>query len=428
MGAWNAGPGSGQGEKGARSSVQRRWANILLAITLGVFLLSLFFRHLWVARWVATAALASLAGGVADWFAVTALFRHPLGLTWLPHTSIIARNRDRIIDAIVVMVERELLSKQYLSTVLAKVDVVELAGEVAETLAKLVHTAEFQERLLQWLQWAPLESWAERLGSWLAVRAEAWSAADLGVNLLKWLIQTNQDRALFHFLAAQAESVLNSLEFTDEMEARLKSMIDNYTRTTTQKLLLGLLESLGTIDYKELSQVIRLHLLQWIHSESAFQQFELALVRIMIALRDDEKVRAAVEAGKRDLLQQIPWRRLGQVGRQEAEQAIAGGAVGRWLAEKLGELRPWLEADPARAQWLAGEVRGVATQLVERYHPWIGKLVRDNLNQMNQQEWIDKLEWYVGRDLQWIRINGTIVGGIVGVGLTVLLQLAGIRL
>ncbi|MBX5468079.1 MAG: DUF445 domain-containing protein [Firmicutes bacterium] len=407
--------------------MQRRWANILLAVALAVFLASLEFRHAAWARWVATAALASLAGGVADWFAVTALFRHPLGLKWLPHTAIIQENRDRIIDAIVVMVERELLSERYLATALAEVDLWEGLSRLAAAARDLGARSEVQQTLARLVAAIPVEAWGPAVGQWVTAAAEGWSASDLGVAALQWLVKSDHDRWLYTFLADQAEHALNSLSFTEEMEARLRTLIENYTRTTTQKLLLGLLESLGTIDYKELSQLVRQHLVRWIRSEAAFQQFELGLVRLMLALRDDPTVRAGVEAAKRDLLASLPWTDLLEGARRRILDAAAQGRLGEAWRQVWERGWAWLGRDPERREALVDQVRRGAVALLHRYHPWIGRLVRDNLNRMDQDEWIAKLEWYVGRDLQWIRINGTIVGGIVGVALTAILALAGIH-
>ena len=103
--------------------MQRRWANLALAIALLLFLGTLWFRHYLLAQYVETMALAGLAGGIADWYAVTALFRHPLGQKWLPHTSIISANRDRIIEAIATMVEQELLSVTFIEANIEKLNI-----------------------------------------------------------------------------------------------------------------------------------------------------------------------------------------------------------------------------------------------------------------------------------------------------------------
>lgn len=402
--------------------VQRRWANFSLAIALALFLIAIGFRHLAVAGYVETAALASLAGGIADWFAVTALFRHPLGLTWLPHTSIIAKNRDRIIEAIAVMVEKELLSVDFIVANIERLDVVSqlilwLKSPLSETAAESAASV-----LREAANWVDAEELARSLGSWVQTEADAWSLSDVGIALVKWMVHSENDRALFQFLSQQAVHVLNTIEFTDDMEARLKALLDNYSRTTTQKLLLGVLESLGTLDYKDLSDTVRSHLVSWIESDKAFQQFELVLVRIMMALRDDAAIREKVEGAKRGFLAEVPWSRIVTLGLEQVRRIAEEGRAGAWMTQLAHQAADSLEHDPSRREQVQRWIKDGAVALLRRYHPLVGRLVRDNLSQMNERDWIDKLEWYVGRDLQWIRINGAIVGGIVGLALYLLVQ------
>lgn len=406
--------------------MQRRWANVSLAIALALFLLALAFRHNPVAAYVLAAALASLAGGVADWFAVTALFRHPLGLKWVPHTSIIAKNRDRIIEAIVVLVQQELLSFDFIQKTLSRFSVVDRliqwlrpdAQEGPSVTDKIIR------RLIpEVIELLPTGDLGTLVYDYIDRQSEAWSASDLLANLIKWLIQSEKDREVFLFLGKEAKVVLNTVEFTGDMEQRLKAMIDQYSKTTTQKLLLGVLESLGTIDYKDLSESVRSHLMAWIDSDKAFEQFELALVRLRHGLRDDPKIRATVEQIKAEMVRQVPWQQLidrlvGEVKRSALDGSLAG-EMEKWqkvLAERL-------ESDAAARERLDALIKEVAEALIRRYHPMIGRLVRDNLLSMDERDWIDKLEWYVGRDLQWIRINGAIVGGIVGLVMEVVLRL-----
>ena len=387
-----------------------------------MFLLALAFRHNPVAPYVLAAALASLAGGVADWFAVTALFRHPLGLTWVPHTSIIAKNRQRIIEAIVVLVQNELLSFDFIQKTINRFNVVD------RLIAWLKPGEDASDGMIERLvpeliELLPLEDMGAMLSNFVTRQAEAWSASDLLANLIKWLIQSEKDHEVFVFLSHEVKVVLSTVEFTEDMEQRLKAMIDQYSKTTTQKLLLGVLESLGTIDYKDLSETVRGHLIAWIDSDKAFEQFELALVRFRIALRDDEKIRTTVEQIKAEMVRQVPWQDLLERVVDQLQRSAVDGSLGREIGQWRLSLASRLENDPSARERLDSLIKEMAEGLIRRYHPIIGRLVRDNLQSMDEREWIDKLEWYVGGDLQWIRINGAIVGGIVGLVMETVLRI-----
>lgn len=403
--------------------MQRRWANFALAVALGLFLVTLGFRHNAVAGYVESMALAGLAGGIADWYAVTALFRHPLGIRWLPHTSIISANRERIIDALSGLVEQELLSVRFIESNIAKLNVsswiIRLLRADASGSGFRFLTAAAQELLAM----LPVDALAQGIEEYVLVQAEGLSAADGLVGAIKWLIQTGNDKALFQFLSRHAVEALNSVEFTDDMEVRLKAMIEEYTKTTTQKFVLGLLESLGTVDYKALSVSVKTHLIDWLESDKALEQFELTLVRVMIALRDDAALRARVERAKSQALTRVPWAALVRGAVDRLRAAVAGGGVQKTLDQMRFGLASALENSPDHQATVERLVKAGAVEAVRHFHPVIGRLVKDNLMQMNERDWIDKLEWYVGRDLQWIRVNGAIVGGLVGLSLAVLVRL-----
>ncbi len=401
--------------------MQRRWANLALAIALLLFVSTLWFRHYLLAQYVETMALAGLAGGIADWYAVTALFRHPLGQKWLPHTSIIAANRERIIEAIATMVEQELLSVTFIEANIEKLNIglqiIRILRSESSRLDGVV-----RDVILELLEILPMEQIAQMVQEFAETKSESITLSDYLVNLMRWLIESGNDRSLFRFLSRHVITVLESVEFTEDMEERLKALLENYTKTTTQKLLLGLLESLGTVDYQDLSKTVKDQLVQWLMSDKALDQFELALVRIMMTLRDDEKLRARIEMVKTDAIHQIPWLRLVDLGAGQLRNTVNNGEFAQAVGRFRHQIADMLDSNPEHQAVLETMVKSSTVQLVRRYHPVIGRLVRDNLTQMDERDWINKLEWYVGRDLQWIRVNGALVGGLVGLLLSVLVH------
>ncbi len=403
--------------------MQRRWANVSLvglALLLG---LALIFHSTSWAPYLMGLSLAGLAGGIADWYAVTALFRHPLGLTWLPHTSIISANRDRIIDALATLVETELLSTDFLNAHIQKISVSELLMRQLQKPLSADVGLFFSKTGADWIRQVPEDRVTAFVERTVSHQLEQVTVSDWAVTLIEWLIRSGNDRALFLFLSEHVETALDQVEMTEDLEHRLKEMIDNYTKTGTQKFFLGLLESLGTVDYKELTVSIKGALKRWLHSDTAFDQFEMTLVRIMRSLRDDAVVRARVEESKMGLLAQIPWPAVTAWAKRQTLEALTGGQVGDGLQRALRSAGTWLEHEPSYQAQLDALAKGLMMRTATQYHSVIGRLVRDNLRQMDEREWIDKLEFYVGRDLQWIRINGALVGALVGLLITVLTHL-----
>ncbi len=405
------------------NTVQRRWANITLGIALFLFLVALVFHRQFWAPYLESMSLAGLAGGVADWYAVTALFRHPLGITWLPHTSIISANRDRIVDALATLVETELLSVGFIESNIAKLQVSRQIIRLLQAPPSPEIRGAITEAVNQLLSLMPEDKLADYLERFTADKVHGMDLSDYVVSIVKWLVQSENDRPLFAFLARHVIQVLNSVEFTEDMENRLKDMLEKYTKTTTQKLVLGLLESLGTVDYKDLSVTVKAQLIDWLQSKKAFEQFELALVRIMITVRDDAALRERIEGAKDELVTHVPWDRAVDLVMTEVRTRLNQEGLWDGIGKAMGDMADALSANPEQQAMLEGMVKRMTVSLLRRYHPMIGRLVRDNLTHMDEREWIDKLEWYVGRDLQWIRVNGALVGGMVGLLLAILIHL-----
>ncbi|NMP22320.1 DUF445 domain-containing protein [Sulfobacillus harzensis] len=403
--------------------MQRRWANLSLVALVALMVVALLFRQTVWGPYLLGLSLAGLAGGIADWYAVTALFRHPLGIKWLPHTSIIAANRDRIINAIAQLVETELLSQEFLNRHIQKIEVSQALMRWMEKPLSSDVSVFLSHTLRDWASQLPEEKLAGYLKRFAEEKAEDIVLADWLERLVEWLIRSGNDRQVFDFLRRQVETGLDQVEFTEDMERRLKEMIEHYTKTGTQKFFLGLLESFGTVDYHELSVSVKEALTRWLNSDKAFEQFEMILVRIMRALRDDAVVRSRVEEAKRSLLGQVPWERLVRYGKDKISEILESGQGSRALEQAKQSVHDWLEREPGNQAQIDALVKGLLMSTVTRYHSMIGKLVKDNLEAMDEREWIDKLEFYVGRDLQWIRVNGAIVGALVGLLITVLTHL-----
>ncbi|MCY0909008.1 MAG: DUF445 domain-containing protein, partial [Sulfobacillus thermotolerans] len=217
----------------------------------------------------------------------------------------------------------------------------------------------------------PEEKIASSLEHFTTERAHTVNLSDYIVSLVKWLIQSENDRAFFKFLAHHVVQVLNSVEFTEDMENRLKDMLEKYTKTTTQKLVLGLLESLGTVDYKDLSVTVKTQLIDWLQSDKAFEQFELALVRIMMTVRDDTGLRDRIEAAKDDLVSHIPWERavarvMVELRTQLNRESLWGG-----ISDVMTDMADSLRTHPEQQEMLEGLIKRTTVSLLRRYHPVI---------------------------------------------------------
>lgn len=405
------------------AGLQRRWANISLLVLLILLIVALLFHRTVWAPYLLGLSLAGMAGAIADWYAVTALFRHPLGMRWLPHTAIISSNRDRIIDAIATLVETELLSVDFLQSNIQKISVSTMVLNLLQQPLSPEVGRLLQDSGARFVNQLDSERLGALLEEFVTEKADGVMISNWAVGLIEWLIRSGNDRALFLFLSQHVETALDQVELTDDMEHRLKELIERYTKTGTQKFFLGLLETIGTVDYHELSLSIKEGLKAWLHSDQAFEQFEMVMVRIMRSVRDDVVVRARIEEAKMGILAQVPWPLVIAWAKDQVVDALASGKAGQGLEGGLHALHDWLEHEPGYQAQLDALAKGLMMKGLADHHSIIGRLVKDNLLAMDETEWIDKLEMYVGQDLQWIRVNGAVVGALVGLLITIVTHL-----
>ncbi|HEY7807978.1 MAG TPA: DUF445 domain-containing protein [Croceibacterium sp.] len=363
--------------------------------------------------WVLAFSEAALVGGLADWFAVTALFRHPLGLP-IPHTAIIPANKDRIADTMARFLQSNFLIPTVVARRMRSMNLAlvlgdfldrpsggepsrirggagELAAEVLESLdperlggqvkAGLLHQ-------LERLEVSPL------LGQMLAAAIADKRHLPLLDALIRWAGLTLEDneemvRQIIH---DRANAVLR---WTGLDERLANSVID------------GL--------YRLLAEVL-------VDPEHPLRhKIEQGLEQLAEDLQHDEALRERVEGMKRDLLANPALARWWMGVWERLRQALigaargSGGGLGGPLTGMLSELGQALREDPALQHQVNRFARRTAVGVATRYGGQIVQLVSETVRRWDARTVTDRIERAVGRDLQFIRVNGTLVGGLVGV-------------
>ncbi len=393
----------------------RLLATLLLVAMAGVFTLATIYQGAHPSlSYVRAFAEASLVGGLADWFAVTALFRHPLGLP-IPHTAIIPNNKDRIGDSLARFLKENFLTPRVVARRLETFDV---AGAAARWLA------------------APREhsrSGGRRrrgLGKLLARLVEALDHATLG-SILKDIATARLTRMeLSPLLAGIIDAAIVDGRHEPVVDAAIQwaartldaqeSMIRDMVHDRTAWLL-----RLASLDDRVADSII--DALRNLVNEVAANPEHPLRIKITDALRDYAfdlrhfpETQAKVEGLKADLLGNP---QLGQwldglwnnaraaLLRLLTDPASAGAGRLEAAAISLGRT---LEADAALRAVLNLHLRRAVVGLVSDYGDAIVTLVSDTIRSWDAVTVTGKFENAVGRDLQYIRINGTVIGGLVG--------------
>src|SRR4051794_40866371 len=372
--------------------------------------------HPWLS-YVKSFAEAAMVGGLADWFAVTALFRHPLGLP-IPHTAIIPRNKDRIGEALANFLRENFLTPSVVARRMRNIDVAAATGRFLQTPAgEGTRIRAGASRLIAGI-FEGLDG--ERIGgtvkSAIPSRLRAMEASPLLGHALASAI--NEDRHV-PMLEAAIRWTARALEVNEPLIREMVHKKANWVlklAALDTKLADAIIDGLRKLTAEmstDPAHPVRI-------------KVEEALAQLANDLQTRPETRERVEAIKEQLLDNKSvslWLdALWQKGREAVIRAARNpDAV---MAGKLGEILKsmggTLEKDPRIRQAINQFARRAVVGTAASYGSSIVRLVSDTVRGWDARTVTARLEAAVGRDLQYIRINGTLVGGLVGLVLHLL--------
>ena len=390
----------------------------LLVAMAAIFLVTRLFEDRYPGlAYVKAFAEAAMVGGLADWFAVTALFRHPLGLP-IPHTAIIPRNKDRIAEALASFLKENFLIAPVVARRMRNIDVAGAAGRflrapegdgtrIRQGASRLI--ADIFEGLDD-----------ERLGGIvkgaISSRLRSMEVSPLLGGALASAI--NEDRHV-PMLEAGIRWMARAL---DANESLIREMV--HKRASWVLRLAGLDSKLADAIVDGLRKLTSEMATDPAHPVR--QKAEEALAQLANDLQTKPETRARVEAMKDELLANKSvglWLdALWQRGREAIIRAARNpdAALAGKLGEVLRSMGTTLEGDPRIRAAINQFVRRAVAGMAASYGSSIVKLVSETIRGWDARTITARLEAAVGRDLQYIRINGTVVGGLVGVALHLL--------
>src|SRR4051794_38579263 len=370
----------------------------------------------WLA-YVKAFAEAAMVGGLADWFAVTALFRHPLGVP-IPHTAIIPRNKDRIGEALASFIRDNFLVPAVVARRMQQLDVAGAAGRFLQTPAG---------------EGTRIRAGASRL---IADVFESLDDERLG-GIVKGAISTRLRKAEVSPLLGHAlASAINEDRHVPMLEAAIRWMAraldanEPLIRDMVHKKANWVLKLAG-LDAKLANAIVDglKKLTVEMSTDPAHpvrRKVEEALAQLANDLQTRPETRERVESIKEQLLDNKSvslWLdALWQKGREAIIRAARNpdAVMAGKLGETLKSMGGTLEKDPRIRRAINQFARRAVVGTAASYGSSIVKLVSDTVRGWAAQTVTNRLEAAVGRDLQYIRINGTLVGGLVGLILHVL--------
>ena len=397
----------------------KRVATGLLVIALLVFLVARMLEpaYPWLG-FVRATAEASLVGGLADWFAVTALFRRPLGLP-IPHTAIIPTQKDRIGRVLGNFVEKHFLSRQVLSAKLSGLRVSEraarwlirpensarVASQVAAAVAKAVEAL-------------PQGEVTELIRRGAVARLQAVRVAPILGNMLSVVAADDRHQELLD----------EAIGLVSRAVAENREVLRDSFREGSPWWLPGVVDE---VLYGRIIAALDA-LLADVRADPAHplrRRFDEATRDFIERLKHSPEVIARAEALKRDVLDDALMEGLSAALWQRVRQAAAryGAEPDRASLEPLERglvtLGESLLANEALLGELDAFLAAQVSAMLEDHRQEVGELIADTVRAWPPEMAAERLELAVGRDLQFIRLNGTLVGGLAGLVIYTFMQL-----
>ena len=396
----------------------RRVATGFLLLAVLLYAVSTYFGPLHPAMGYAAAfGEAAVVGAIADWFAVVALFRHPLNLKFIPHTAILPANKGRIAEGLAEFILQNFLSAE---AIVAKIAAIGPAG---------------------------------KLRAWLLKGENAQKIAALATRFLSYGLGVFDDDRVRRFVQATVASKLKDIDVASAAGQVLDVLTENRRHHAVLDEALRLVDEAMAGDETrayiakavaaESPLVDAVRRMGWQLDETIARKIVNGVARTVAEVREDpahalrrrfdEFIAGYVERLKHDDGTRLKVQQIrDELLRNPALESYVGGLwqeFRAWLAGDLADpgsrvhgaildlvnsIGHRLDEDPGIQRWIDEQILEALPALVAEHRAGIGRFIADRINEWHDDRFVLEIEREIGRDLQFIRINGTVVGGLVG--------------
>ena len=395
--------------------------SLLLLVTISFMLVHVYVPvYPWLV-WVEAFTEAAMVGALADWFAVTALFRHPMGIP-IPHTAIVSRNKDRIADTLGEFIETNFLTPEILRSRLEKIDVVAAISRwfsEEDRLKSFSH--EVSGVILRALSTLGEDKVAGGIAAWMKEATSRSAILGKGVgSFIQALLEGDESGVLFERAVAHVRGLLkNHSEFLQKhIRKELPWYVPRFVHDRIYHSVISRLE-----EYFEEIVSSPTH-----PARAQFREYVAKLAHeISHSPRTQEKLSLWFHTALSDemLLTYVKkvWRKV--LSALEADHARGDSAEIARLIESFAKHLLLSFQDDAELRARGNLfVLETAVIVIDRHRAQVGGFIAQTMKTWDNETLVQKVEEKIGTDLQFVRINGTVVGGLVGVvlhGIKVLL-------
>jgi uncharacterized membrane-anchored protein YjiN (DUF445 family) len=401
------------------------FATALLVVAAALFILAKSHHDAGNWAWLAAFSEAAMIGALADWFAVVALFRHPLGLP-IPHTAILPANKARVADNLAEFVRDKFLGTDALVDKIASFDP---AGRLAGWLTEPKNTEMLGEKALaattQVLGLIDDEHVKTMLYSALRRRAQDFDLAGGVGALLSTLTADNRHQRLLD------EGLKELAEWLERAEVQ-QMLADKIVQVAGEEYptLIGALGFMGMkaedLGLKFAGGLVR-GANKWLHEISENpeherrQAFDRTVTRFIDRLKSDPSFKQRIDEHKLQWLERPELRAYVNglweefTGWLRDDIARPDSALRAKVVAAASTLAHTLANDPALRESINAHMHDAMRAVAPDLRDGIARHIASTVRQWDDRTLVRDVEFSIGRDLQFIRVNGTIVGGAVGV-------------
>lgn len=378
---------------------------------------------------------AALVGGIADWFAVTALFKKPLGFPY--HTALIPRKREHLVENCIHLVQREFFSRKSLIGRLKKENLLPRFIEWLETdgghslMYKIVAAAlsGIAVRLDTDMKAA---EWAERFRT----QAAAYPMPELSEKMVKWLKNNAYDVEMLNRAISEVEIMLAKESARLKIIEFIKTYIDQQSKNPLFALMFMFAKSTDVLNFEEAADVIQSELVRAVGDlkkvDNPMRQCLLEeLQRALQEIKDNEAAQQCLNDLRADVLACVDLKQpiklfldklLTAYGTPDASGELSAEFCSL-IDRELGRLAESLKNNPTIRQQAESYIYDLTGRAILQAQALLGIIVKTAMKNLSNEELNELIYSKVETDLLWIRMNGSIVGAGIGAVLYMLLNL-----
>jgi len=365
---------------------------------------------------------AAMVGGLADWFAVTALFRKPLGFSY--RTAIIPRNRERIFNDLITFIEKDLLTKDNILKTLSHYDVAELLIRYLEEHQGKQGAKEIAQRVIQDV-WGRLDAndFGRMIEDLIKDHASRVKISPVLAETLEWAVKNGYDERIIDFVLDELLRVVGDSEKRAVLSGLFEAVKGEYERGMKRNKFVSWLLDISSDKLVDIARDKLIEYLQDLKNPSHPLRSKLKewIVDIIAQLKANREFQEKVETWKSEVIHtklsiryQIGHyvRYLRQTTNTLSEEKDSGiqnlnSVIDQWV----DNFKESSNQKSAFDSWVKHKLE----TFIDQYHNHVSIIVRERLGEFTDELLVEFIETKVGDDLQMIRINGSLVGGLVGI-------------